>query len=317
MLLDPNACIAVQLLFLLPPPSHMPHHIFFLFSVFEAVAAHIEQWGDQGWDPSGLLPTVLAMLAKLDPRLCGVSALDALGLFPHPPSSAPLTAPSLPQEELQLLRTSFDSAFALLAGQVKELAAKVNGSGPPPKVATAQKPSAQPTPKPCALPPTAPAPTPALCPAPPSFASVAKTPARPSLVVALRPSAPGADVPLAICRSPQEVVTHLNAVLTDAHHPVSLSAARWTVKNNLVVMAGPDTLAYQLTQASHFISNTLSIFLSHDSSPLPITLHENVKWSCLLINGIPTRVSSSCRPYTPSECLQALVADNPAFCCAA
>ncbi len=132
--------------------------------------------------------------------------------------------------------------------------------------------------------------------------------------MALCPSAPGADVPLAIHRPPQEVVTHLNAVLTDAHHPVSLSAARWTAKNNLVVVARPDTLAYQLMQASHFISDTLSTYLSHNSSPLPITLHENVKWSCLLINGIPTGVSSSCRPYTPSECLQALVADNPAFC---
>jgi len=85
------------------------------------------------------------------------------------------------------------------------------------------------------------------------------------------------------------------------------------VKNNLVVTAGPDTLAYQLTQASHLISDILSTFLSHDSSPLPITSHENVKWSHLLINGIPTGVSSSCRPYSPSECQQALMADNPAF----
>jgi len=140
-----------------------------------------------------------------------------------------------------------------------------------------------------------------------------KTPAHPSLVMALCPSAPGADVPLAIRRSPQEVVTHLNAELTDAHHPVTLSAAWWTVKQNLMVTAGPDTLAYQLMQASHFISDSLSIFLSHDSSPLPITTHENVKWSCLLINGIPTRASSSCGPYSPSECQQALLADNPAF----
>ena len=131
--------------------------------------------------------------------------------------------------------------------------------------------------------------------------------------MALCPSAPGADVPLAIHRPPQEIVTHLNAELTDAHHPVTLSAAWWTAKNNLMVTAGPNTLAYQLTQASHFISDILSTFLSHDSSPLPITSHDNVKWSRLLINGIPTRVSSSCRPYSPSECQQALMADNPAF----
>ncbi len=142
---------------------------------------------------------------------------------------------------------------------------------------------------------------------------MAKTPARPSLVVALRPSHSGGDAPLAIRRSPQEVVTHLNAELVDSPHPVTLSAARWTAKNNLVVTAGPDTSAYQLTQASHLISDVLSTFLSHDSSPLPVTSRENVKWSRLLINGIPTGASSSRGPYSPSECQQALLADNPAF----
>jgi len=115
--------------------------------------------------------------------------------------------------------------------------------------------------------------------------------------------APGADVPLVIRRSPQEIVTHLNTELSEAHHPIALSAAWWTVKNNLMVTAGPDTSAYHLTQASHLISDTLSTFLSHNSSPLPITTHENVKWSWLLINGIPTGVSPSHRPYSPSECL--------------
>ncbi len=74
-------------------------------------------------------------------------------------------------------------------------------------------------------------------------------------------------------------------------------------------MAGPNTSVYQLTQASHLISDTLSIFLSHDSSPLPVTLRENVKWSHLLINGIPTGVTPTRGPYTPSECQQALTAD--------
>jgi len=85
------------------------------------------------------------------------------------------------------------------------------------------------------------------------------------------------------------------------------------VKNNLVVTAGPNTSVYQLTQTSHIISDVLSTFLSHDSSPLPITSYENVKWAHLLINSIPTGVSSTRRPYSPSECQQALMADNPAF----
>ncbi len=246
-------------------------------------------------------------------ELGNCSIVETFSLGPSPSSKAPPTAPSLPQEELRLLCTSFDVAFALLAGQVKELSDKVNGSRPPPKAAAAKTPSAQPTPKPRAQPPTAPTPTPASRPAPPSFASVAKAPARPSLVVALRPSAPGADVPLAVRRTPQEVVTHLNAELADSPHPVALSAAWWTAKNNLVVTARPDTSVHQLTQASHLISDVLSTFLSHDSSPLPITSCENVKWSWLLINGIPTRASSSRGPYSPSECHQALMADNPAF----
>src|SRR6266702_4537886 len=204
------------LLFLLPPPSHMSQELFFLSTVFTSIGSYIKQWEEQRWDPSGLIPKVLSLLAKPDPGLGDVSTLDMLGLIQKPPSSQPPTAPSLPQEELRLLRTSFDKAFALLADQVKELAAKVNGSGPPPKVAAAKKPSAQPTPKPHAQPPTAPVPNPASRPAPPSFASVVKTPARPSLVVALRPSHSGGDVPLAIRRSPQEIVTHLNAELVDS-----------------------------------------------------------------------------------------------------
>ncbi len=271
----------------------MSQHIFFLSSVFKSLASHIEQWEGQRWDPAGLLPTVITLLVKPDPGLGSASALDVLGL--------------------RLLCTSFDLAFASLAGQVKELAAKVNGSEPPPKAAAATKPSAQPTPKPHAQPPTAPAPIPASCPAPPSFASVVKAPVRPSLVMALRTSVSGGDIPLAIRRSPQEIVTNLNAELIDAHHPITLSAAWWTAKNNLVVTARPNTSVYQLMQNSHIISDTLSIFLSHDSSPLPVTTRENVKWSRLLINGIPTRVSSSRGPYSPSECQQALVADNPAF----
>ncbi len=231
------------------------------------------------------------LLTVKDSALGNISVLEFISLSPHSPSSAPPPAPP-PQDKLQLLHTSFDVAFTSLAGQVKELSAKVNGSRPPPKVATAKKPSAQPTPKPCAL---------------------AKTLAQPSLVVALHPSAHGADIPLAICRSPQEIVTHLNAEFVDAHHPITLSATQWTAKHNLVVTAGPDTSVHQLTQASHLISDLLSTFLSHDSTPFPITTHENVKWSQLLINGIPTGASSSCGPYTPSECQQALLADNPAF----
>ena len=123
--------------------------------------------------PDEILATVARRLNEAQAELGNRSVLSVFTAAPP----APPTAPSLPQEELRLLRTSFDSAFASLAGQVKELAAKVNDSRPPPKAAASKKPSAQPTPKPRAQPPTAPAPTPASRPAPPSFASVVKAPA--------------------------------------------------------------------------------------------------------------------------------------------
>ncbi len=171
-------------------PPDGPHPFISLFS---ALAAQIQTWVDNGLDPEWIRLLTASHLTWLVPAWGNVSLLNSLNLSPDP-----LTAPSLPQEELWLLHTSFDLAFASLAGQVKELTAKVNGSEPPPKVATAKKPSAQPTPKPHAQPPIAPAPTPASRPAPPSFASVVKAPVQPSLVMALCPSTPGADVPLAI-----------------------------------------------------------------------------------------------------------------------
>ncbi|KAI9431977.1 hypothetical protein H4582DRAFT_2062234 [Lactarius indigo] len=115
---------------------------------------------------------------------------------------------------------------------------------PPVSKPCAPKPSAQ-TPAPMsakAKPAPAPTPTTPSRPVKPSFATMAKTPARPSLVVSLRPPAEGATNPPAVHRTPQEIVTHLNAVLHSEGHAVSPSAARWTARNNLVVTAGPNTM---------------------------------------------------------------------------
>src|SRR6266702_2476470 len=122
-----------------------PANFAFFAQIFTVLSRHATEWERLGEDPSGFYPSVSLILAKSYDQLGDVSPLSLLGLSPTSPSSAPPTTPSLPQEELRLLRTSFDLAFASLAGQVKELAAKVNGSGPPPKAAAAKKPSAQPT----------------------------------------------------------------------------------------------------------------------------------------------------------------------------
>jgi len=200
---------------LLPPPSSTKMSTHPFITIFSDLASHIQLWVNNGWDPQQILSLTAQHLSMSQVMLCNCSVLQVLSLENDSPT-APPSAPSH-SEEFWLLCKSFNSAFTSLSGQVKELAAKVNSSRPPPKAAAAKKPSAQPPTKPCAQPPAAPAPTPASHPAPPSFAFMAKAPAWPSLVVALCPSTPGADVPLAICQSPQEVVTHLNAKLTDAH----------------------------------------------------------------------------------------------------
>ncbi|KAH8984158.1 hypothetical protein EDB86DRAFT_3084709 [Lactarius hatsudake] len=142
----------------------------------------------------------------------------------------------------------------------------------------------------------------------PALATVSSGPVRTPAPPA-RPTPPPASTP----SFASELVTHLNAVLASEGHPVTLSAARWTAKNNLVVTAGPDTTAHHLAAASHLISDSLATFLSADSSPLPVLARENCKWARLMTNGIPTGVSLTRGPYTPSELHAALLVDNPAY----
>ena len=158
------------------PLVRMSDHFLWLSKLFTILSEQCSLYHVHG-QSSHTVQDVALLLTFQDLQLGSISPLKFFGLSSTPPpSSAPPPAPS-PQEELQLLCTSFDAAFASLAGQVKELVTKVNSSGPPPKVATAKKPSAQPTPKPHAQPPSTPVPTPASRPAPPSFASVVKAPA--------------------------------------------------------------------------------------------------------------------------------------------
>ncbi|KAH9160016.1 hypothetical protein EDB89DRAFT_1915310 [Lactarius sanguifluus] len=260
-------------------------------------------------------PPVPASSPSLPPSSTPAAALAQDVEMAHPPAPAPMVAPVAPPPA---------PAPAAIA-PVPAVPAPAPVSKP-----RAKKPRAQPpTPAPAKVAPApvtlakvkpAPAPTPALISRPtpppaskPSFASMAKTPARPSLVVSLRPPVAGSPPPLAVCCSLQELVEHLNAVLLSEGHQVTLSAARWTAKNNLVVTAGPDTTVHHLTSASHSISDCLAVYLSADQSPLPVQARENCKWARLLINGIPTRVSLTWGPYMSSELHAAHLADNPAY----
>ncbi|KAH8981093.1 hypothetical protein EDB86DRAFT_2835039 [Lactarius hatsudake] len=235
----------------------------------------------------------------------------ALGLHISPgPLNEALTA------QAELIRT--------LTAEVCGLTAIVHECLSPPK-ATAPAPpptkqsSAQSSPPKL---PTAKPPTPSKAQAPvkgptrpsthtPSYASAAKVPARPSLILT---PAPTSSPALAVCKTPLEICAYLNGILAELFPGSSLSAARWTKNNNLVIVAGPDTTSHHLQQASTILSNATAHFISASpTQPIQISTKENIRWSCLLINNIPTGVSPSHRAYSPSECQDTLAHDNPAY----
>src|SRR6266702_520106 len=96
---------------------------------FSTLLSTLQAGIDEDWGDAWVARITASYLTQPKVVLGGETLFSLIGIA-IPFSSDPPTGPSLPQEELQLLRTSFDMAFALLAGQVKELAAKVNGSRP-------------------------------------------------------------------------------------------------------------------------------------------------------------------------------------------
>jgi len=96
------------------PPAGPHPFIPFL----NALAAQIQVWVDNGLDPSRIRSLIASHLTRPVPNWGNESFASALQLTP---STEPPTAPSLPQKELRLLRTSFDSAFASLAASGKPL----------------------------------------------------------------------------------------------------------------------------------------------------------------------------------------------------
>ncbi|KAH9043908.1 hypothetical protein EDB85DRAFT_1885414 [Lactarius pseudohatsudake] len=293
---------------------------------------------DDNGDPLQLGRFRMALVAALSepvPSLGNTSPIMLMGLSPM--YLAPRPPPSTFTKEPEALQDSLNLRLDALQGAIEGMprtplpAAPVPAPVPAPPTAPpvskphAQKPHAQPpTPAPAktkSAPATAPAltsrPTPPLI-SPPSFAMVAKVPWQSLLhdhpwLCPLSPRSSRYLPSPAVRRSPQEIIGHLNAILATEAHQVTLSAARWTAKNNLVVTAGPDTTAHHLTAASHLISDCLATFFSSDQSPLPVQARENCKWARLLINGIPTGASPTQGPFSPSELYAALLANNPAY----
>ncbi len=97
---------------------------------------------------------------------------------------------------------------------------------------------------------------------------------------------------------------------------VSLSAAKWTPKGNLIFWGGPNTSAQNLTSSLPSISEALQASLSATSQFAPLSLPQvrpNVKWSKLLLNSVPTGTKPNKEAYHPDECHHALSAENPAY----
>jgi hypothetical protein len=151
--------------------------------------------------------------------------------------------------------------------------------------------------------------------APPSNS---KTPTY-SAIAASRPSCPSIVVDLSFPKEstrprPSIVTEHINSTLSHTpHHQVHISATHWTAKGNLVVTGGPNVTALQLQNATHAISKVLAdTSVATNRNILP-TIRANVRWSKLLINGIPTGKSEDREPYNPEECHAALIDDNPSY----
>ena len=152
-------------------------------------------------------------------------------------------------------------------------------------------------------------------PTPRTFSAVAGArPPNPSLVVDLAHlgiSQADRVKPINLCYA-------LNQGLRAISPPqVELAAVRWTAKGNLVITGGPSSTPHSLQLAAPHISTILPTVLSlpidHSISPP----RANVKWSKILINGVPTNASPgegpSNGPASSDLCHSALAAINPFY----
>ena len=134
---------------------------------------------------------------------------------------------------------------------------------------------------------------------------------RPSLVISVPPTN-GVTLQVRVAGPTPPLVTCINEALASTPFLAStqVSAGHWTLKGNLVVVAGPDTTLAQLTAAQPIITKALA-----DRFPGP-DLHSraNLCWSKLLVNSVPTGVTGSSVAHTPTAIHNELLKENPAYC---
>ncbi|KAH9169715.1 hypothetical protein EDB89DRAFT_2194199 [Lactarius sanguifluus] len=114
---------------------------------------------------------------------------------------------------------------------------------------------------------------------------------------------------------PHILCNTINEALKRASHScVHLSSARWTMKGNLVLTGGHANTLQQLLSARNKISESItSKFPNIHKHSTAIHIEANIRWSKIRINNIPTSVSNNRGPWTPDECHEALLTDNPGY----
>ena len=73
------------------------------------------------------------------------------------------------------------------------------------------------------------------------------------------------------------------------------------------------TVSHTLQNAALHISSTITSILKLPSDTIKSQPRPNVKWSKLLINGVPTGVLKNSPAFSPERCHQALAASNPSY----
>ena len=255
-----------------------------------------------------ILQSVVAHTQQLiadDPRHFANLQASFLAFYTHPtfqlilgiPSQVP-SAPSPPTNQLKSELSDLKSTSQALSRTVADLQPKVTrvqapSAHPPPPAGTTSAQGKGPS-------PTTPLPT---------FASKAASKPRPSLVLEF-----GGFTPEQLASS--DLTSQLNVALNSiGRADIKFSAARFTKKGNLVLMAHHSVTQSQLNATAPEIKRYLEHALKQAGTPTssPITARANVKWSKILINSVPVGLTESRGPWTPEECHRALLAHNPAY----
>jgi len=144
-------------------------------------------------------------------------------------------------------------------------------------------------------------------------ATAPRLPVRASLVISLSHSTASIHLHAQASMAPALLVSVCNDALVKSpcHANVQISATRWTPKGNLVIIRGPATSIAQLKDATHVLTTAIQSMLPEPMTSL--TSWANVKWSKLLINGVPTGVDKETPAHSSVECQHALALDNPSY----